>query len=98
MTDSVLRELDGYAGSVAALNPSHFAVTFPRGGLLQTFNTQGHTTFGLRQADICGVAAAAGFGLATDGLGHVHALTDGAAHSLAHYDLAFDNHLIRIAT
>jgi hypothetical protein len=97
MTDGVLRGLDGYAGSVAVLDPSHFAVTFPRGGLLQTFNTQGHATVSLRQTDICGVAAAGGFGLATDGLGHVHALTDGTAHNLIRYDLAFDNHLIRIA-
>lgn len=96
MSAAALRGLDGYAGSVAVLGDHELAVTFPRGGLLQTFNARTRTSYNMRQTDICGVASAKGLGLATDGLGNVHALRREGVLLLRNHDLAFDNHLIRI--
>lgn len=96
MSDAVLQGLDGYAGSVAVLDHRHMAVTFPRGGVLQVFDTETGSTLDLRQPDICGVAIAQHGAMATDGLGNVHVLTPQGAQRLAQHDLAFDNHLIRV--
>jgi len=96
MSEAMLRGLDGYAGSVAVLDQRHIAVTFPRGGVMHMFDTKTDSVLTLPQADICGVAPARGGGMATDGLGHVHAMTAGGVRLLARHDLAFDNHLIRI--
>jgi hypothetical protein len=96
MAETTLHGLDGYAGSVAVLGGQHFAVTFPRGGMLHTFDMCTQTSQEIRQTEVCGVASAKGFGLTTDGLGYVRALHREGAKFLKHHNLAFDNHLIRI--
>lgn len=96
MTETALHGLDGYAGSVAVLGQNRMAVTFPRGGLMQIYDTESGLSQSIRKSDVCGVAGWENGGMATDGLGHVHALTTDGASMLSRHELAFDNHLVSI--
>ncbi|MEP3846855.1 MAG: DUF1513 domain-containing protein [Paracoccaceae bacterium] len=94
MNESNLRQLDGYIGSVSAYG-TDFAASSPRGGQTLTFDQAGAQTGLLRVTDVCGLCATASKTcLMTDGLGHVHSLSDNRLTRLAHHNLAFDNHLV----
>ncbi|GFE50397.1 hypothetical protein So717_21500 [Roseobacter cerasinus] len=93
--EDAVRSLDAYVGSVAALSDGKIAVTSPRGGVVQVFDpTLGFLVQSL-QADVCGVAASGGAGLATDGLGGVHHVGE-RLQRIGQHNLAFDNHLVAI--
>lgn len=92
--DSV-RRLNAYVGSVAALPDGQIAVTSPRGGVVQVFDPALGFLTQSPQADICGVAASGGAGLATDGLGGVHHVGQ-RLRRIGQHDLAFDNHLVAV--
>ncbi|WP_187430793.1 DUF1513 domain-containing protein [Roseobacter fucihabitans] len=92
MQDDVLYGLDGYAGSVAVMDGYTMALTYPRGGAIQIFDTAMGTDTVLRQMDICGVAGA----MVTDGLGRVSRIDHTTLEPLAQHPLAFDNHLVLI--
>lgn len=96
MNGDLLHRLDGYAGSVAVLGPNRFGMTFPRGGICQTFDLDSAGSAAFQRDDICGIAPAAQGGLATDGLGQVHAISADRLEPLARHPVAFDNHLIAI--
>ncbi|WP_108885887.1 DUF1513 domain-containing protein [Pseudoprimorskyibacter insulae] len=97
MPDDILRQMSGYAGSVALLNAGEgIALTSPVGGTLTLFDRDGQVQTQTRHADICGVGRASFGGLATDGAGRVFRIADGAATPIARHGLSFDNHLIPI--
>lgn len=98
MAPSALHQLDGYAGSIAVLDTHRFAVTYPRGGLLQVYDTQTEEVQDMHQHDVCGIAGHRDFGLATDGLGRVHHVGKTGARIVARHDVAFDNHLVHISS
>lgn len=89
------RRLNAYVGSVAALPEGRIAVTSPRGGVVQIIDPMHGFLSQSPQTDICGVAASAGAGLATDGRGGVHRVTARLSR-IGQHDLAFDNHLVAI--
>ncbi|WP_300061532.1 DUF1513 domain-containing protein [uncultured Roseobacter sp.] len=89
------RRLNAYVGSVAGLPDGRIAVTSPRGGVVQVFDPTLGFLSQSPQADICGVAASGGAGLATDGLGGVHHVGERLTR-IGQHDLAFDNHLVAI--
>lgn len=85
--------MDGYIGSVAQ-SGQRIAVTSPRAGLVQEFDTEtGAALSTTRLADVCGVARAEGGFVVTSGTGVLRALKDtsGAARPLM-----WDNHLISL--
>lgn len=90
-----IRALHGYGGSVAALRSGKIALTSPRGGVLQLYDPKAGFVSQAAQSDICGVAASAQGGLATDGLGGIHVISDVLTQRTRHR-IAFDNHLIAI--
>lgn len=99
MPDDVLRQMKGYAGSVAVLEDvSEYAVTSPRGGVLAELRFDGDFARSSHQTDICGVAASNGTAMATDGRGRVYQIGSDAPKVIAQHDLAFDNHLVAIAS
>lgn len=89
------RRTRNYGGSVAVSDDGRrAALTAPRGGLMLAFDLDGDGVTAMEETDVCGVAATAqGFALTT-GMGRFLA-PEGPP--LAHADLAFDNHLMRIA-
>lgn len=88
----------GYAGSIAA-SGSFVAITSSRGGTAMVFDDDGKHHLTVRRDDISGVAPArdAGF-VVTDGLGATWALDQQGLRLLSRHDVAWDNHLVRIAT
>jgi hypothetical protein len=92
--ENLQRRMRNYAGSVAVSDDgARAAITGPRGGLMLIFDIANGGVEALEAADVCGVAAAPGGFACTTGEGRFI----GAAASLEHANLAFDNHLIRIA-
>lgn len=91
--------LNGYVGSIAFSGDGRtLAVTSPKSGLAQVFDAaHGALLMDHAQTDICGVAATTSGLVATDGQGGVLRL-DAPLRKLASIDLAFDNHLVTIAT
>lgn len=89
--------MQGYAGSIAA-HQGMIALTSPRGGVAMIFDAAGQYLSKLNRADLCGVAAAGdgGFTL-TDGGGAIWAADLDGLRLRARHDLAWDNHLVRIA-
>lgn len=89
--------MQGYAGSIAA-NAGMIALTSPRGGVAMLFTDQGQHLTTLHRADLCGAAASGegGFTL-TDGAGAIWAAEPDGLRLGARHDLAWDNHLVRIA-
>lgn len=95
--DHALMSMNGYAGSVAFYNGGqNIAVTSPRGGMLQIFDSTTGFQAQFPQDDVCGVAPGATQAIATDGLGRVGHLTAQGLTTVARYDLAFDNHLVAL--
>jgi len=91
--------MQGYAGSVAvAGDGAEVAITSPRGGRLHRFTPDGRFLGALRRGDICGLAAAPGGYLASDGQGALHAVTGGESRLLSTAARAWDNHIVRLGT
>ena len=72
------------------------AITSPRGGRVHRFDTESGACHVVRRSDVCGLAPAEKGFTATDGLGGVLRVTDGAEPLAAHEGLAWDNHLVPI--
>lgn len=99
MPETALRKLQGYIGSVCRLGPHGYAVSSPRGGQVLAIGNGGTIEAGFAVHDACGLAAtASGHGLITDGHGRVYALRTDQPERLAQHELAFDNHLIALAS
>ncbi len=91
------RRVNAYIGSVAiSAAGAQIVATAPRGGRALSLTA----VDGLRLErleDVCGAAALGASTMLTDGLGRVHRLDRGLTW-LATHPLAFDNHLVRIAS
>ncbi|MEM9394714.1 MAG: DUF1513 domain-containing protein [Pseudomonadota bacterium] len=96
--EGLSQRMKGYIGSVGWLDTRQVLVSSPRGGLLINYDSMTGASVISRLDDVCGVAASTTGGLATDGLGRLHAVSGKQNVTLASYPLAFDNHLIRIGT
>jgi uncharacterized protein len=91
------RLMQGYAGSVAWNGAgTEVAITSPKGGRVQRFDTSGRLVGSLARPEVCGVASLDDGLLLSDGLGGLVALTGDVAHPLARASVAWDNHLVRI--
>lgn len=91
------RALAGYSGSVAfSSDGAHVAITSPKGGALLVFGIETGERRVYRKADVCGVASAASGLVSTDGEGRIHHVASDA-RQIARHEVAFDNHLVRIA-
>ena len=89
----------GYAGSLAfSADGTQVAITSPRGGLMLAFDSQsGAKAWEWQRGDICGLAAAQGGFLVSDGMGAMHHVAPGNARLLAHdMGRAWDNHLVAV--
>lgn len=94
--DPLQAELRNYAGSVAiSRDGTRIALTSPRGGVMMIFERDGAGVETVAAPDVCGVAWSGDGFACTTGLGDFR--RPGQAGTLRHLDLAFDNHLIRIA-
>lgn len=94
-----MRMMDGYVGSIAfSADGEQIAVTSPRGGQLQIFET--HTGFLLDAValpDVCGVAAVGQDFILTSGTGSIMRGQASELHSRKMTDVQWDNHLVSIA-
>ncbi|MEJ6393887.1 DUF1513 domain-containing protein [Gymnodinialimonas sp. 2305UL16-5] len=92
--------LNGYAGSVAiTTDGQRLGISSPRGGIVQMFDAASTAFLAqLSELDVCGLSQSGADGLAfTSGQG-VFGAHHGDQTNRRHVaDLAFDNHLIRIA-
>ena len=89
--------MQGYAGSIAFdRTGQEVAITSPRGGAVQIFGRDGSYRAGLLRADACGIAAAAGGFLLTDGFGAVSQIKDHALIPLSQNANSWDNHLVAL--
>jgi uncharacterized protein len=94
--DEDLFTLQGYAASIAA-TPDRILITSPKGGAAMLFDGSGSAIATHRRADLCGVAAAAGGFVVTDGNGAVWAADDIALQPLSSGQTQWDNHLVALA-
>ncbi len=87
--------MKGYAGSVSYCGSGAWvAISSPRGGFVQRFNTASGVYLGaVGAADVCGISGAGMGMIATTGAGHVVGIQETIE---AHHQLAFDNHLVAI--
>jgi uncharacterized protein len=91
--------MQGYAGSIAfGGDGSEVAITSPRGGRLHRFSDLGLFLGAVSRGDVCGLAARHDGLLASDGLGGLIAVVSGQSSPLAHFDCAFDNHIVALKT
>jgi hypothetical protein len=92
---AIQRRTRNYAGSVAvSADGGRAAITAPRGGLMLAFALDGSDAVEvIEEADVCGVARSGDGFTCTTGVG---AFVAAAVPRVAHGELAFDNHLVRI--
>lgn len=93
--------MQGYAGSIAFSGDGQsVGITSPRGGRLHAFAADDGRFLGAtRRADICGLAAAPGGFLASDGLGGLCRMGGASAEAvtpLGSFSRAWDNHLVAV--
>ncbi|OAN87096.1 DUF1513 domain-containing protein [Sulfitobacter geojensis] len=94
---AVSYQMAGYVGSIAcAKDDGGIAVSCPKGNLLVLFSTTGDFITAVQRPDVCGLAAANGRFIATDGFGGISSVTDQGIRPLRQGNLAWDNHLIAI--
>jgi hypothetical protein len=97
-TETLLRKLDGYIGSVGTHGQDGFVASSPRGNRVFVVDKQGEVQTAQRAMDVCGVArSTATQSLITDGTGRVYSLGVSGLRTRAHHAIAFDNHLVAIA-
>ncbi|WP_353471966.1 DUF1513 domain-containing protein [Salipiger sp. H15] len=90
--------MQGYAGSVAfAGEGREIAITSPKGGRMHRFSETGEFLGAVSRTDVCGLATHEGGYMASDGLGGLILVAGGTSKPLRRGDLAWDNHLVRIA-
>ena len=92
------RQMLAYAGSVAISDDSRkIAITSPRGGILQVFDTKtGRAPQSFESADLCGVTFKDNDFRYTTGTGDFGAVKKIGLKPLARHSLAWDNHLVRV--
>lgn len=91
------RSLQGYAGSTAfSTDGTRVAITSPRGGLIQQFDTDGTFLSSLTAPDICGLGPGPDGFTATSGTGALYATQTLTLTQQATHPLAWDNHLTPI--
>lgn len=97
--DAIQRRMNGYAGSVA-FDPSgeRVAITSPRGGQLMVFDAASGELVGVEaQRDVCGIAAAPGGFLASDGEGRMRVLDhNGQPLGATRHRAQWDNHIVAL--
>ncbi|ANT61287.1 twin-arginine translocation pathway signal [Salipiger sp. CCB-MM3] len=90
--------MNGYAGSVAfSGDGQEIAITSPRGGRIHRFSEAGAFLGAVSRTDVCGLATHEGGYIASDGLGGLIELRGDAPRALRRAEVAWDNHLVRIA-
>ena len=95
--DPEARIMQGYAGSISWNGTgTEVAITSPKGGRVQRFDSMGKFVGSFARPEVCGVAPLGAGLLLSDGLGGLVALTGGTARPLGHSPVAWDNHLVRI--
>jgi len=97
VSDTLLRKLKGYIGSVAALGDTGFAASAPRGNRILSVSQAGEVFAEHKSEDACGIARlGSGKALVTNGLGQVMELSSGRLETVQSVPLRFDNHLIAL--
>lgn len=87
----------GYAGSVAFDHSGDtIAITSPRGGRIHCFGSEGGFIASHKCADVCGLAAADGGFVASDGMGRISVVAGRLRHISSNPERAWDNHLISV--
>lgn len=95
--DALSPRMKSYAGSVAFDgNGRNVAITCPKGGVVTLFDRDGRFIDMPERADVCGIGAAPGGFVLTDGFGGMMQLRSDSLTPLASFDLAWDNHLISV--
>lgn len=95
--DAFSPRMKGYAGSVAfEEDGKRVAITCPKGGVMALFDLDGRFIDMLERFDVCGIGAAPGGFVVTDGFGGMMQFSSGSLTPLASFDLAWDNHLISV--
>lgn len=97
--DPRLLNLHGYGGSIAfSAEGTLVAVTSPRGGVVQIMDcASGTLVKEHRMADVCGLAPLSNGFTASTGTGQIMRISADEIHTLSRSELAWDNHLIRLA-
>ncbi len=89
--------MHGYAGSIAFDDTgAQVAISSPKGGLVQVFDTETGFVCSLHRPDLCGLAVAATGMIVSDGSGGVLALQDQKLTVLAKTRRAWDNHIVAL--
>jgi hypothetical protein len=98
VTSERTRAMEGYVGSIAfSPDGTRIAATSPRGGLIQVYATQTLLLLDeINSTDVCGVTHLGEGFAATSGTGAIAPIGFSAHPRPAQYDLAWDNHLIRL--
>lgn len=93
-----IRELENYIGSIAfSADGGRIAATSPRGGKLQIYDAHSSELLEvLSLKDVCGVSVGGGSFIATAGNGVVCSGLDEQTGFARAFDLAWDNHLVRL--
>jgi hypothetical protein len=93
-----VRKMDGYIGSIAfSADGEQIAVTSPRGGQLQVFDTRsGNLGHAIALPDVCGVAIIEQDFILTSGTGEIRRSKAVALRSRNMTNVQWDNHLVPI--
>ena len=93
-----VRGMENYIGSIAfSADGRCVAATSPRGGMLQVYDViSSELLEAVPLEDVCGVSVARGKFIATSGTGVVRSVLDDQAELSQSFDLAWDNHLVRV--
>ncbi|MEN8838428.1 MAG: DUF1513 domain-containing protein [Celeribacter marinus] len=90
--------MKNYAGSVAFSGDGReVAITSPKGGLMQRFDTEAQYLGAIVRADICGLAPRGDGWLGSDGLGGLMEIGQGMRPLNLAQGLMWDNHLVSLA-
>lgn len=92
--------MQGYAGSIAFSGDGRLvAITSPKGGRVQVFATEsGQFVHEHLLEDVCGLAPTTSGFIASTGKGGFHSITGSGATILSTHPVAWDNHIVAIAT
>lgn len=95
--DALSHRMKGYAGSIAFDEGGRkVAITCPKGGVMAVFDHNGGFIGMPERVDVCGIGAAPGGFIITDGFGGVMQLSSDSPRPLASFELAWDNHLTSV--
>ncbi len=89
--------MQGYAGSVAFFDGgTQVAISSPKGGRAQVFDTAGQFIREIIRPDVCGLASDGKMLFLTDGFGTFLAMQDDMPAWHSRFDRAWDNHLVTV--